>query len=197
MTKTCSVCNIEKDLSCFGKRKRSKGGYRSECKDCRKIYYENNIVKIKISKKTHYENNKVYIKEHNKKYLNNKRENNPVFRQMVNVSRQILTGLQKQKSSKNGKSCWKKLPYTPKEITQHLENLFESWMTWNNYGRYVSKTWDDNDPTTWKWQIDHIIPHSKLPYDSMDHPNFIKCWTLDNLRPLSAKQNVIDGNRRF
>jgi len=54
-----------------------------------------------------------------------------------------------------------------------------------------------NDQSTWTWQIDHIIPHSDLPYDSMDHPNFQKCWALDNLRPLSAKQNLEEGTRRI
>lgn len=29
----------------------------------------------------------------------------------------------------------------------------------------------------------------------MEDENFKKCWALSNLRPLSAKQNVLDGNR--
>lgn len=66
-------------------------------------------------------------------------------------------------------------------------------MSWKNRGKYISKEWDDNDSTTWKWQLDHIIPQSDLPYDSMEHENFHKCWALSNLRPLSAKQNQLDG----
>ncbi len=27
--------------------------------------------------------------------------------------------------------------------------------------------------------------------------DFKKCWSLDNLRPLSAKQNLLDGNTRI
>lgn len=69
-------------------------------------------------------------------------------------------------------------------------------MNWNNHGQYRAEEWDDNDPSTWVWQIDHIIPQSDLPYDSMEHPNFKKCWSLDNLRPYSAKKNVIEGTRR-
>jgi hypothetical protein len=69
-------------------------------------------------------------------------------------------------------------------------------MTWDNQGKYDRKNWDDNAPTTWTWNIDHIIPHSSLPYSSMEDDNFKKCWALNNLRPLSAKQNLIDGNRR-
>jgi len=69
-------------------------------------------------------------------------------------------------------------------------------MTWKNYGSYCVNLWDDNDCSTWTWNIDHIIPQSKLPYISMDDDNFKICWALENLRPLSAKQNLIDGNKR-
>ena len=69
-------------------------------------------------------------------------------------------------------------------------------MNWSNNGVFNSKTWDDNDPTTWTWQLDHIIPQSDLPYTSMEDENFKKCWALNNLRPLSAKINCIDGATR-
>jgi hypothetical protein len=58
------------------------------------------------------------------------------------------------------------------------------------------KTWNDNDLTTWTWQIDHVIPHSKFNYISMEDREFQDCWVLNNLRPYSAKQNILDGNRR-
>lgn len=74
-----------------------------------------------------------------------------------------------------------------------MEKLFVPWMSWSNYGKYNSKTWDDNDQSTWTWQIDHIIPQSCLPYTSMENDNFKRCWALENLRPYSSKQNFIDG----
>ena len=89
------------------------------------------------------------------------------------------------------------LPYTIQQLKDHLEKQFEPWMNWNNYGIYYTNLWNDNDPSTWVWSIDHIIPQSKLPYTSMEDDNFKKCWALDNLRPYSAKQNIIDGNKRF
>lgn len=70
-------------------------------------------------------------------------------------------------------------------------------MNWNNWGVYSSKTWNDNDQLTWTWNIDHIIPHSTFKYDSMEHPDFHKCWELSNLRPYSAKLNVIDGSNKI
>lgn len=60
-------------------------------------------------------------------------------------------------------------------------------MTWDNYGRYNS-----NKQT---WQIDHIIPQSLLPYDSFSHPNFQKCWALENIRPLETVANIKKGNK--
>jgi hypothetical protein len=31
----------------------------------------------------------------------------------------------------------------------------------------------------------------------MEDENFKKCWSLENLRPYSAKQNIIDGAREI
>ena len=69
-------------------------------------------------------------------------------------------------------------------------------MNWDNWGCYNPKEWNENDSTTWVWQIDHIIPQSKLPFDSMEHPNFKKCWALENLKPISAKENIIIKNNK-
>lgn len=51
----------------------------------------------------------------------------------------------------------------------------------------------DGNSATWKWQIDHIVPQSTFQYASIDCQEFRNCWTLSNLRPLSAKQNLLDG----
>jgi hypothetical protein len=93
-------------------------------------------------------------------------------------------------------SSSKYLPYTIQELKEHLEFQFEPWMTCDNQGKYDSQTCDDNDQTTWIWNIDHIVPQSKLTYTSLDEYNFQKAWALNNLRPLPAKQNLLNGNRR-
>ena len=88
------------------------------------------------------------------------------------------------------------LSYTPHDLKNHIEKQFEPWMAWWNRGRYIVNHWNDNDPATWKWQIDHIIPRSTFQYASMADDDFHECWSLSNLRPLSAKQNLLDGTRR-
>jgi len=104
--------------------------------------------------------------------------------------------LKAQGLSKCGESIAQYLGYTMGELKAHLEARFEPWMNWNNYGMYRETEWCDGDPSTWKWQIDHVKPHSEFPYDSMKHPNFKRCWSLENLRPYSAKKNCLDGVHR-
>lgn len=112
------------------------------------------------------------------------------------VSSAIKQALNENSSSKKGKSCFNYLPYTTQELRNYIGELFEPWMNWNNYGKYLAKEWDDENLSTWTWSLDHIIPQSDLPYTSMDDENFKRCWALENLRPLPAKQNVIEGTRR-
>lgn len=144
------------------------------------------------------EYNRAY-KQANKKnrntYEKNRRDNNPAFRLKGYVSSSICDAL-KRAGTKKGKSCWKALPYTPEELREHIESQFEEWMNWNNQGKWNPDTWNDNDTSTWKWQTDHIIPHSDFYYDSLESKDFLACWSLSNLRPLSAKQNLLDGSRK-
>jgi len=70
-------------------------------------------------------------------------------------------------------------------------------MNWENRGTYNPNTWKDDDLSTWTWNIDHIIPHSLFNYTSLEDEDFKKCWSLDNLRPYSAKQNILDGSYKI
>jgi hypothetical protein len=159
-------------------------------------YYLENKENIINKSKQFNVNNKDLVRNTHREYIKNKRSNNINFKLKSNVSANIRFYLKSNNSSKNNKSTLKYLPYPIQELQEHLEKQFEPWMSWDNYGRYDIKTWDDGDLSTWTWQIDHIIPHSKFQYLSMADEGFKKCWALNNLRPLSAKQNLIDGNRR-
>ena len=138
------------------------------------------------------------VKIRNRKYKQNSyanRKNDTLFKFRMLLSSSIRRQLKNNNGSKNNVSILKFLPYSIEELKRHLERLFESWMTWDNHGNYNKKTWNDNDTSTWTWQIDHIIPQYKLLYASMTDENFQKCWALENLRPLSAKINIIKGYR--
>ena len=159
---------------------------------CKK-YNQINKKEISKNKKLYYalNKNKISIKSANNK--KQRRINDIPYKLRDIISTSIRNSLKYIGVSKNKKSCWNYLPYSKDELRAHIEFLFEPWMNWQNHGIYSISDWDDNDKLTWKWQIDHIIPHSTFQYRDMECEDFKKCWALSNLRPLSAKQNILDG----
>lgn len=150
--------------------------------------------------------NKTKNSERNRKYYLLNKENiilkvkkNNKIKYKHNLAYRIKNRIScevRRKLNKSRESVLKYLPYSISELKVHLENQFESWMNWNNWGTYKIDNWNDNDQSTWTWQIDHIIPQSETPYTSMSDENFIKSWGLRNLRPYSSKNNVLDGANR-
>jgi hypothetical protein len=171
--------------------KRRREANREEAIAYAKEYYQENKENLKTQAKEYRKTHKEQVKQWRKEF-----RLNPWNKIHHNVSNLIRITIQRNGSSKNGNSIIQHLSYTIAELKVHLESQFESWMTWDNWSKYDPKTWDNNNSTTWTWQLDHIIPQSLLPYTSMTEDNFKKCWTLDNLRPYSAKLNSIEGANR-
>ena len=46
-----------------------------------------------------------------------------------------------------------------------------------------------------KWHIDHIKPISSFNINGINSDDFKKCWSLNNLQPLWAKDNLQKGNK--
>ena len=180
---------------------------KEKIKEHRTIYYQNNIETIRSKNFIYYKNNKNKIieyqknnwskisKDHNN-YINHRYNNDINFKLNHNLSRRIYHILKKNHSSKNNQLIFNYLNYTIKDLKNHLESQFQTWMWWDNWGMYSPVTWDDYNPLSWTWNIDHIIPISSLPFKNMKEDNFIKCWSLENLRPFSSKQNIFDKNNR-
>jgi len=69
MTQICKNCNIEKDISNFGKCKNLKNGYKYFCKSCfnvlynetRKLWKSKNTDKIKFQNKRYKESHKDFL----------------------------------------------------------------------------------------------------------------------------------------
>ena len=200
MEAKCKGCSkvLPATTEYFGREKRNKSGLTGKCKKCLQEHVSNwmksNPEKAAIinkrKNKKHYEKNKeerrrmarerMATPEAKARARVRMRElrKNPIYRMRSNTSRAIRAMLNGNiKSSRT----FDALPYTPEQLAEHLEKQFDDKMTWDNYGSY--------------WDIDHIYPQSRLPYDSMEHPNFAKCWALENLRPLEHKANIIKGNR--
>lgn len=202
----CKTCRISKPATIdhFESRK-DKGVVRLRrvCKECmnghKKEYYSNNVAAIgqrnqkhyidnKDKKQDYYVRNKKRHQETGRLWEQRKKKEDPCFKVRKNLSRMVNLYLHKGGYASKGISFFAAVGYTLDDLRAHLESLWEPWMNWENYGPYTL----DGGRT---WQVDHIIPQSKLPYDSVQHPNFIQCWALTNLRPLDSKENVEKGNR--
>jgi hypothetical protein len=75
-TKKCTTCGVEKPATpeFYHRDKSRKDGLYPQCKDCTKLYYENNKEKIKEREKLYRENNKEKKKEYDKLYRENNKE---------------------------------------------------------------------------------------------------------------------------
>jgi len=146
----------------------------------REQYANDPTIREKSSQraKAYYQNNREKIIQNSVEYTRNRRQNDIEYRLRHVVSNAVWYAVTGQRGSKGG-STFDELPYSAEQLKEHLENQFDDKMNWENYGSY--------------WHIDHIYPHSKLPYDSLKHPNFRMAWALSNLRPLEAKENQSKG----
>jgi len=72
--------------------------------------------------------------------------------------------------------------YNKYELKEHLESQFteENGYSWGNMD---------------EWHIDHIRPVASFNYDSTEHPDFKKCWALNNLQPLWAADNMSKSDK--
>jgi len=168
---------------------------RQKISDKRKIYYQEKRQAILNKRKQYRKYNKEKILKQNNEYTKLKLKTDPGYKLRKNISRSISAHLKRQGFAKNC-SIINALPYTIEELRGHLEAIFEPWMTWESHGTYKVDLWDDSNEKTWTWQIDHIIPHSYFKYSTMQDDDFKKCWALNNLRPYSSKQNILDGAKR-
>ena len=75
---------------------------------------------------------------------------------------------------------FKILGFDKHTLREHLESQFTEGMSWDNMG---------------EWHIDHIRPIASFNYDSTEHPDFKKCWALNNLQPLWAADNIRKGDK--
>lgn len=168
------------------------GQLKSKCLICSGADLKRPRVRVADMTSEYYEMKKEYKTKYNKVYSSERSKIDVNFRLRHITSFLIYLGLKKRNLTKDGKSGWAALPYTVKELRAHLESQFEPWMTWDNWGKYDPETFDSNP----RWQLDHIIPQSDFQFKEMGDEEWLKCWNLNNLRPLSAKQNVLDGTRR-
>lgn len=141
--------------------------------------------KLEIDKQWR-EKNSEYIKQYqreNKKarneYLNNRRKIDLKFNLNEKVSSLIRYSLG---NNKNGCRWENLVGYTLNDLIKRLKKTMPKGYNWNDY-------------INGKLHIDHKIPISAFNFTKPEHPDFKKCWALENLRLLSAKENRIKYNK--
>lgn len=191
--RVCSQCNEYKPSSEFWKSKHTIDGLYPCCKICKKKLEstpERQENRRKCSKdwvSKHKERSQKTKNDWDKK----KRKEDIAYRLKRNTMHAIIASIRgnkfNTKTDRLKKAIFDHLPYTPDDLVKHIEFQWESWMSWDNYGKY--------DSTRKTWQIDHIIPQSKLKFSSFKDENFRKLWGLSNLQPLETVANIKKSNK--
>lgn len=191
--RVCSQCNEYKLASEFWKDKHTSDGLYSCCRSCKKKLESTERRRqnqLECGRKWRHENRE-YTNSYQRKYQGKKRKTDTAFRLRAIVSTAITNRMKGKRYNNQSDRLTKKilehLPYSVDQLKAHLESQFEPWMSWDNWGRY--------DPNRKTWQIDHIIPQSKLPFTDFNDDNFKKLWALKNLRPLEVIANIKKGNK--
>ncbi len=162
----CVECNKVLPIKEFPKAGRYKGNqyYKYICKSCFKknnYIYKNPRQNKKINKNKISDDEKVLMKKLN-----------------TNFSSLLRNSI----LDKGGKHWEKLVNYTLEELKNHLENLFEDNMSWENHGQFG-------------WHIDHIKPIASFKFTSYKDKKFKECWSLENLQPLWWKENLKKSNK--
>lgn len=199
--KICSQCKNEIDISNFRIRKNKKGNPYTVCicKSCERKQKAKAELKryqnmTKDQKKLHGILANQSAKTDNGKRTRRKWQ---ILKEQTDINFKLkrrIGSLIRSRLKKNNISSDTLLGYSIQDLKNHLELLFEPWMNWNNHGKYNVNTWKDDDVSTWTWQIDHIIPISSFKINKIGDDEFKKGWSLSNLRPFSAKLNILKGN---
>jgi hypothetical protein len=212
--KKCTVCFKEKGINEFQKDKSKKDGYRPDCKNCRKGYYEANKDKIKRKSKEEYTKyNKEYYKKNknrileekkeywvdkkeqidkyvadNRCYINNRKNNYVKNRRSVDPLFKLISNIRSLigGSFKNGFS----------KNTKTVDILGCSFDSFKNYIESKFEdgmNWENHGQSSSerRWQLDHIIPISL----AVDEYEIIKLNHYSNFQPMWESENKSKGNR--
>lgn len=186
----CKNCHNIKNKT-GTKKYQSKDSSKLKSKISNHNYWINNKEKLSLKKKEYREKNKDKLSKQKSEYYKNNKDNiirkttkrnklyltNPLYKLKENLRGLIRNSIKRKgfiKSSKTEKIIGISLD----EFIYYLESKFETWMTWDNYGKY-------NGELDFGWDIDHIIPTSVAKTEE----DIYKLNHYTNLQPLCGKIN--------
>lgn len=148
--------------------------------------YSKNIDKEKKKLNSKKWNEKYYLEIRNYKKLYRKtynkirkerRKNDPLFKLSSNIRSSIYTSLKEKEFIKSSKTE-QIIGLLFREFKLYIESKFETWMTWENYGKY-------NGELNYGWDLDHILPISSAKTEE----DILKLNHYTNFQPLCSKIN--------
>lgn len=177
--KKCYKCDRVLSVEHFHKHKNRKDGLATWCKEC-KVEDQRQPARRSQQKKWREQRDPEKKRAYYRAYKKQRRQNDVAFRLREGIGCVVRNALVRANNGavEKGGSCLDYFPFTMNQLKEHLEGLFIEGMSWQNYG---------------EWHIDHIKPQVLLPYKTMDEPNFLECWALENLQPLWAEDNIRKG----
>jgi len=142
-------------------------------------YYHKNKEHLNNKRKENYINNKAVINKKAREYTKHKIKTDPLFKLTVYSRNMIRKALKRNGYSKTTKTA-EILGCSFEQFKLHLEQQFESWMNWDNYGLY-------NGVEGYGWDIDHIVPLVSAKSEA----DIIRLNHYTNLRPLCSYINRV------
>ena len=149
----------------------------------KEIYQLRSNQQYNADKKKHYEQGRVWIAANPEKQRESGRKYNKAYRSTPkgNITSTISKRMNEslRKGMKAGRHWETLVDFTVDQLKLHLEKLFTPEMNWGNYGTY--------------WHIDHKLPVAMFSYEKPEDIDFRICWSIKNLQPLEAKENMSKG----
>ncbi len=99
------------------------------------------------------------------------------------INQRMATGIRDSLNGNKGGRAWETLVgYTVEQVKRHIEKRFTDGMTWEQFLKG-------------KIHIDHKIPLSVFNFEKSEDIDFQKAWSLNNLQPLWATDNLKKRNK--
>jgi len=179
--KRCSKCGSILSRNNFNRQASgSFDGLSSFCRPCQLQYNKSEPIQLREKSRRKIRNKMDDILEHRAEYQRQRRHSDPIYRLRMNFSSLMSRRLKNKSNISKNCSCFNILDYSFDELVCRLEGLFSPGMSWDNYG---------------KWHVDHIRPISSFNITSLDCDDFKECWSLTNLQPLWAEDNMRKSNK--
>mgnify|MGYP003639515579 CR=1 FL=1 len=148
-----------------------------------KKYNRDNRKRINDLTRIRRNSNPEMHKERRRLYEKHRFDTDHTFRLTRNLRRRLSSAINGQNKSA---STMELIGCSIDELISYLEGLFEDWMDWDCYGK-----WLVGGPRT--WVVDHIKPCASFDMSKPEQQR--ECFNYKNLQPLCSRENIVKGDK--